>query len=103
MAFLSNESKKNSTFEGTKTIFMSTLDQEGWQKSLTEFNWKMEQKVDIQEIKEKLWNLVMEFGEPILMRFGVKNVAREELHSKVIQIRERRRNIGPRSCKDSSL
>ena len=81
---------------------MSTMDQQRWQKSLTEFNWKVEQKVDIQEIKEKLWNLV-EFGEPILMRFGVKKVAREELHSKMIQIREKRPNIGPRSCKDSSL
>ena len=102
LVFLSSESKKESTFEANKTMFMSTLDQDGWQKFLMELDQKVERKVDVEEFKEELWDIVVEFGEPILMRSGLDKEAREELLSKMIHIRETRPNTEPRFCKDSS-
>ena len=42
--FLSNDSKKKNTFEGNKTKFLNSLDQEGGHKFSTEFNQKLELK-----------------------------------------------------------
>ena len=58
----------------------------------------MERKVDVEEFKEELWDIVVEFGEPILMRTGLDKVTREEL----IHIQETRPKTEPKSCKDSS-
>ena len=99
LVFLSSESKEKNTFEGNKTMFMSTLDQEGWQKFLMELDQKVERKVDVEEFKEELWDIVVEFGEPILMRTGLHKEAREELLSKMIHVRETRWNTEPRFCK----
>ena len=54
-------------------MFMSTLDQEGWQKFLMEINQKEERKVDVED-----------FGEPILLGIGLDKEAREDLLSKAI-------------------
>ena len=51
--------------------FLSTLGQEGWEKILLEFDRKEKQKVDVEELKEELWDIVMEFGEPIRIGTGL--------------------------------
>ena len=70
MVFLSNESKENNIFGGHKTMFSNTLDQEGWQKFLTASIRKVQRKVDVEEFKEELFHIVVEFEEPILMETG---------------------------------
>ena len=62
----------------------------------------MERKLDVEEFKEELWDIVVKFGEPILMRTGLDKVAREELPRKMIHIQETRPKTEPKSCKDSS-
>ena len=73
--------------QGKKTMFLNTLDQEQLQKFLIEFNRKLERKVEDEEFKEELWDIVVEFGEPILMGTGLDKEAREQLLSKIIHIR----------------
>ena len=102
MVFLSKEGKEKNTFEANKTMFLSTLDQKRWQNFLTEFNQKVVRKVDVEEFKEELWDIVVKFGEPILMGTGLDKVAREELPRKMIHIQETRPKTEPKSCKDSS-
>ena len=59
-------------------MFLSILDQEVWQNSLTVFNRKVERKVNVEEFKEELRDIVMEFGEFILIETaGLDKVARE--------------------------
>ena len=72
MVFLSKEIKRKTNFEGNKTMFLSTLDQEGWQKLLKDFNRNWERKIDVEEFKEELWHIVAEFGEPISMATGLE-------------------------------
>ena len=104
MVFLSNESKLKNTNEGNKTIILSTLDQEGWQKFLTAVNRKVEKKTNVEAFKEELWDIVMEFGELILIETaGLDKVAREELLNKMIHIRETRPNVAPRLSKTALL
>ena len=87
----------------SKTMFLSILDQEVWQNSLTVFNRKVERKVNVEEFKEELRDKVMEFGEVILIETaGLDKVAREYLLNKMIHIRETRPNISPSSGKNSS-
>ena len=62
----------------------------------------MERKLNVEELKEELWDIVMKFGEPILMEIGLDKVAREELLSKMIHIRETRPNVATRLSKNSS-
>ena len=56
-------------------MFLSTLYQDGWQEFLIEFNRKVERKVDIEEFEEELWDIVVEFVEPILMATGLDKEA----------------------------
>ena len=81
---------------------MNSLDQEGGQKFLTEFNQKVERKLNVEELKEELLDIMMEIGEPILMETGLDEEARQERLSKRIQNREMRLNTDPSSCKGSS-
>ena len=60
-------------------------------KIFIEFNRKVEGKE--KEFKEELWDIVVGLGEPILMGTGLNKVAREELLSKMIHIRERGRTL----------
>ena len=46
-------------------------------KFLKEFNQKVKQKADLGELNEELWDLVLEFVEPILMGSGLDKEARE--------------------------
>ena len=54
-------------------------------------------KMDVEEFEEELWEIVVEFGELIVMGTGLDKEAREELLSKVFHIREMRPNTEPRS------
>ena len=66
-------------------------------------NRKVKKKVNVEALKEELWDLVMEFGEFILIETaGLDKVAREELLNKMIHIRETRPNVAPRLNKNSS-
>ena len=58
--------------------------------------------MDVEEFKEDLWDIVVQFGEPLSMVTGLHKEAREKLPSKMVHIRETRPNTEPRSCKDSS-
>ena len=49
---LSDEAREKNTFEGNKWMFLNTLDQEGWQDFLSEFNQKVERKVNVDKFKE---------------------------------------------------
>ena len=46
------------------------MNKEGWLKFLIEFNKKVERKVDVEEFNEQLWDIVVEFGEPLLLKTG---------------------------------
>ena len=83
-------------------MFLNTLDPEGRHEFLSKFNQKMERKVDVAEIKEELWDIVVEFGEPIFMSTGLDKDASEELLIKLVHMRETRPNTEPKSCKDRS-
>ena len=79
MVPLSSEGRERNTFETNKTMFLDKLDPEGWQVCLSKFNQKVERKADVAEFKEELLDIVVEFGEPILMATGLDKGAREEL------------------------
>ena len=102
MILLSAEGKEKNTFEGNKTMFLNTLDQEGWQEFLSKIIRKLERKVEVDEFKEEWRDTVVEFGEPIMMGTGLDKAAREYLLNKVVHIRETRPNAEPKPCKDSS-
>ena len=44
-------------------------------------------KMDVEEFEEELWEIVVEFGELIVMGTGLDKEAREELLSKIFHIR----------------
>ena len=69
--FLNDESKEKNNFEGNKMAFLSTLGQKRWEKILLESNRKVKRKVDVEELKEDLWDIMVEFGEPIRMGTGL--------------------------------
>ena len=96
MVRLSSEGKEKNTFEGNKTIILDTLDPEGWQEFLSKFNRKVARKMDVAEFKEELWDIVVEFGKPILMTTELDKDAREELLSKMVHMREKRPNTEPK-------
>ena len=102
MVCLSSESKEQNTFEGEKTMFLNTFDREGWQKFLREFNQTVEREVDVEEFKEELWDIMVEFGELILMGTGLDKEASVELFSKLIHIRETRSNTESKYCIENS-
>ena len=55
---------------GEQDDVFDTLNKEGWLKFLIEFNKKVERKVDVEEFNEQLCDIVVEFGEPILLKTG---------------------------------
>ena len=69
-------------------MFLNTLDQKGFQEFLSEFNQKVERKVNVDEFKEELWDTVVRFGEPVLMATGLDEKAREELLGKMTHMRK---------------
>ena len=46
--------KKMKTSEGNKSMFLKTLDKNGWQDVLSKFNQKVERKVLLDDFQEEL-------------------------------------------------
>ena len=78
------------------------MDVFGYVGSLSEFNQKVERKIDVDEFKEELWDTVVEFEEPVLTATGLDEKAREELLSQMVRMRETRANTNPKSSKNIS-
>ena len=57
IVLLSDEAREENIFEGNKDMFLSTLDEEAWQRFLTEFNQRVEDKVKLDDFKEELWSV----------------------------------------------
>ena len=54
------------------------------------------------DFKEELWDLVVKFGEPVVMGTVLEEKARGELLSKMIELRKTSRKTKEDECKDSS-
>ena len=67
MILLSTEESQKNTFEGNKSMFLGTLDEKAWRDFLSEFNHETKSETTLDNFKEKLWNTVVKFGEPVLM------------------------------------
>ena len=67
MIILSAEKREKNTFEGNKTMFLGTLDENAWRKFLREFNREVNSEITLDDFKEELWDTVVKFGEPVLM------------------------------------
>ena len=62
----------------------------------------METRAKVDDFKEKLWDTVVKFGEPILIGIGLDEKVREELLEKMIDLRKQKQDTGANPCKDSS-
>ena len=102
MILLSAEEKEKNTFEGNKAMFLGTLDEDAWREFLSEFNREVDGENTLDDEKEELWNTVVKFGEPVLMRTGLEEKARGELLSKMVELRKASRKTKEDECKDSS-
>ena len=102
MILLSAEEREKNTFEGNKTMFLGTLDEDAWRKFLSEFNREVDGEITLDEFKEELWDTVVKFGEPVLMGTGLEEKARGELLSKMVELRKASRKTKEDECKDSS-
>ena len=65
MNLLSAEESKRNDLEGNKSMFLNTLDEKAWQEFL-----KVKSEFTLEDLKEELWDMVVKFGEPVLMRIG---------------------------------
>ena len=54
------------------------------------------------DFKEEFWDIVVEFGEPVLMATGLGEKARGELLDKMVRLRKEKQSAEAKSCKDSS-
>ena len=102
MILLSAEEKQKNTFEGSKGMFLETVDEKAWQDFLSEFNQEMKSETTLDDFKEELWNTVVKFGEPVLMVTGLDEKVREELLTKMVKLKETRRKTKDGEYKDGS-
>ena len=102
MILLSSEESEKNTFEGNKTMFLGTLDENAWREFLREFNREVNSEITLDNFKEELWNTVVKFGEPVLMGTGLDEKARGELLSKMVELRKAPLKTKEDECKDSS-
>ena len=86
MILLSAEESEKNTFEGNKTMFLGTLDDNAWREFLREFNREVNSEITLDNFKEELWSTVVKFGEPVLMGTGLDEKARGELLSKMVEL-----------------
>ena len=63
MILLSAEEREKNTFEGNKTMFLGTLDEDAWREFLREFNRKVNSEITLDDFKEELRDTVVKFGE----------------------------------------
>ena len=102
MILLSAEEREKNTFEGNKTMFLGTLDEDAWPEFLSEFNREVNGEITLDAFKEELWDTVVKFGEPVLMGTGLEENARGELLSKMVALRKASLKTKEDECKDSS-
>ena len=102
MILLSAEERENNTFEGNKTMFLGTLDEDAWREFLSEFNREVDGEFTLDDFKEELWDTVVKFGEPVLMGTGLEEKARGELLSKMVELRKASQKTKEDECQDSS-
>ena len=102
MILLSAEEREKNVFEGNKTMFLGTLDEDAWRKFLSEFNREVDGEITLDDFKEELWDTVVKFGEPVLMGTGLEEKARRELLSKMVELRKASQKTKEDECKDSS-
>ena len=102
MILLSAEEREKNTFEGNKTMFLGTLDEDAWREFLSEFNREVDGEITLDYFEEELWDTVVKFGEPVLMGTGLEEKARGELLSKMVELRKASRKTKEDDCKDSS-
>ena len=62
----------------------------------------MERKVELDDLKEQLWDTVIGFGEPVLMATGIDEKARGKLLENIVCLREQKQSTEDKPCKDSS-
>ena len=102
MILLSAEEREKNTFEGNKTMFLGTLEEDAWREFLREFNREVNSEITPDDFKEELWDTVVKFGEPVLMGTGLDEKARGELLSKMVELRKASLKTKEDECKDSS-
>ena len=102
MILLSAEEREKNTFEGNKTMFLETLDENAWREFLREFNREVNSEITLDDFKEELWDTVVKFGEPVLMGTGLEEKTRGELLSKMVKLRKSPLKTKEDECKDSS-
>ena len=101
MILLSAEESEKNTFEGNKTMFLETLDEKAWRNFLREFHQETQSATTLDDFKEELWNTVVKLGEPVLMAAGLDEKARNELISKMVELRKAQPTTRDDECKDS--
>ena len=102
MIFLSAEGREKNTFEGNRDAFLGTLDEDAWREFLSDFNQEVNGEITLDDFKEELWDLVVKFGEPVLMGTVLEKKARGELLSKMVELRKTSRKTKEDKCKYSS-
>ena len=102
MILLSADKREKNTFEGNRDAFLGTLDADAWRKFLSDFNREVDDDTTLDDFKEELWDTVVKFGEPILLGTSLEEKAREELLSKMVELRKAPRKTREDKCKDSS-
>ena len=83
-------------------MFLGTLDEKAWREFLSEFNHETKSETTLDNFKEELWNMVVRFGEPVLMGTGLDKKAKKELLRKMVKLRETRQKTNDDECKDGS-
>ena len=102
MILVSAEDREKNTFEGNKTMFLGTLDEDAWREFLSEFNREVDGEITLDDFKEELWDTVLKFAEPVLMGTGLEKKTRRELMIKMVELRKASRKTKEDECKDSS-
>ena len=102
MILLSAEEKEKNTFEGNKTMFLGTLEEDAWREFLRKFNREVNSEITLDDFKEELWDTVVKFGEPVLMGTSLEEKARGELLSKMVELRKTPLKTKEDECRDSS-
>ena len=103
MVLLTNEVGERNSSEGNKGMFLSTLDEEAWQGFLSEFNQRVENKAKADDFKEELWDMVVKFGEPVLIGTGLDEKVRKKLLEKMVGLRKQKQDTGPTHVKIALL
>ena len=102
MMILSAEEREKNTFEGNKTMFLGTLDENAWREFLRDFNREVNSEITLDNFKDELWDTVVKFGELVLMGTGLDEKARGELLSKMVELRKAPVKTKEDEYKDSS-